>query len=189
MTTEEIIEKTKHLYCFGEWNDGLVRRIEFAKTMKKGEKAIEFGIGNGRTALVMLMANPEIYVYTFDYGRRDIDDEDLLIRAIETAHELGVYRYIPMISEATKAIPRWKSPIACLGIDTDGEGTGEQLDRWAQFVRPGGKIFIQNYGLDKYSKIEQETNEFINRHSQYILGKQTPKTENCGPQLREIDVI
>jgi hypothetical protein len=186
---EEIIEKTKHLYCFGEWDDGLLRRIEFAKTMEKGEKAIEFGIGNGRTAFVTLLANPDIWVYGFDYGRTDIKDEDLLIRVVETAHSLGIYRYIPMISEATKAIPRWNSPIGYLGIDTDGEGTGEQLDRWAQFVRTGGKIFIQNYGLSKYPKVKQEVDAFINKNTRYVLGKQTPETVNEGPQLREIDVI
>jgi len=188
---EEIIACTSHLYCYGEEDENLVRKIEFARTLQPGEKVVVFGIGaSARDCIVMGMANPDIYIFTFDYGRRDFSaSEDLLVHTVELAHEYEVYNIIPWISEATEALPDWSSPIGALCIDTDGEGTGKQLERWAPFVRSGGRIFIQNYGLDKYPKIQKETDAFIEKSFGFILGKQTPETANNGPQLREVDVL
>lgn len=191
LPVEDIISCTSHLYCYGEGDDNLVRKIEFARTLEPGEKVVVFGIGaSARDCIVMGMANPDIYIFAFDYGRHDFfADEDLLVHTLDLAHEYEVYNIIPWISEATLALPKWSSQIGALLIDTDGEGTGKQLERWAKFVRPGGKIFIQNYGLDKYPNIQLETDRFISGIFRYTLGQQTPVTENNGPQLREVDVI
>jgi hypothetical protein len=182
-TVSEIIEETKELYCFGEYDEGLARRIEFVKTLSPGEKVISFGIGAGaRTAITMGMANPDIYIFMFDYGRHDFKDEDLLIHTLENAHKHGVYNILPWIGEAAEAFPSWSTEISVLDIDTDGFGTGTQLERWAQFVRIGGRIFIQNYGIDKYPNIKKETDEFISHNLRYVLGKQTG-------QLQEVLVV
>lgn len=189
--TDEIIKITETLYTYGEWDATLVPKIEVARTLLPGEKVINFGIGGGaRDCLIMALANPDIWIFTFDKGRHEYHvDEDLLIHVFEICKQYGVQNIIPWISEATEALPTWKSPIGILEIDTDGVGTGEQLERWAPFVRAGGTIFIQNYGFDKYDKVQEEADAFIAKDPRYVLGEQYPHTLGGGPQLRAINVI
>jgi len=190
-TTEEILDMTQQLYCFGLYDDGEARKIEFARTLQPEEKVVIFGIGYGaRDCIITALANPDIHIFAFDYGRHDWHvQEDFLIHVHQLLKDYQINNVYPWISEATVALPCWKSKIGALFIDTDGAGTGDQLRRWAKFVRPKGKIFVQNYGLSHYAKIKEEVDEFLKENTNIILGEQTPKTENGSPQLRELDVI
>jgi hypothetical protein len=175
MGTEEIIEKTKDYFCYGIEEEDLAVRIDYARTLKKGDIVIDFGTGEGRYAVTMAMANPDIWVFTFDKGRSDQTDVDLAIRTHTRLKEQNVHNVIYNLGDSQDAYPRWSNKIAGLSIDSDGSYgvTKAEIERWFPFLVSGdSKIFIQSYNLiNKYPGISRAVDEYCREHSEYAYEK------------------
>jgi len=169
----KIIERTKSYFCFGIEEEDFIPRIEFARLLKPDEIVVDFGTGQGRTALVMAITNPKIKVFTFDCGRQDISNEELTNLISKRIVEQEVKNIEFKLADAKKV--EWNKEIAGLSIDAESsyEDTKIEIEKWFPLVKKGGQIFIQSYNLDDHhSGIKKAVDEYLKEHTEeYKLGK------------------
>jgi len=168
----KIIEKTKDYFCFGIEEEDLKPRIKFASLLKPDEIIVDFGTGQGRTALTMAMANSKIKVFTFDCGRQDMNNEELSSLISKRIVEQKVENVVFQLTDARTV--KWDKEIAGLSIDAESqyEETKIEIEKWFPFVKKGGQIFIQSYNLDDWHKgVKKAVDEYLKEHLEYKLGK------------------
>ena len=169
--TKTILAKTEEYYASKEEHADLRPRIEYSRHLKPGSTILDFGTGNGRVAFIMAMANPAVGVFTFDKGRKEIDNPDYLERTWERARKLGVKNIHCSIQEASMIGVTGKVD----GINMDIEGEYELIkpavDNCFPFVKRGGTIFVMNYALDDdfHCGIKKAVDEFLKEHKEYQL--------------------
>ena len=177
-TIDEAIEQTQDFFCYGEEREDLEVRMRFVQTLPEGSVAMEFGIGEGRYPIVIGMVNPKIHIVTFDIGRRDISDDDLITRTLDRAQGCGVTDITCLIANSVTSWIPWMK-LNYLGIDSDGsyEITKKEIEKFFPRVLPGGRIFMQSYNLtNKYPGIKQAVDEYLLQNKRYALGEQYHNT-------------
>jgi hypothetical protein len=178
-TTQEIIEATKEYFCYGLDYPDLAIRIDTARRLPAESVVVDFGTGQGRYAITMAMANPYIQVFTFDCGRRDMTNTELINRTINRINEQGVGgRVFFTLADSREALPDFEWPVSILSIDSDGgyEVSKGEIARWFPLVKRGGSIFIQSYGYggiytsgEKYPGLRMAVDEYLIEHPEYHL--------------------
>lgn len=152
---------------------------KYASMLGDGEIIVDFGTGQGKSAISLGLSNDKAIVYTFEkgiYSDHKIKDEDhikVIIDRIRITKADNVYF---MLGDSLTIYPHWSKTIGLLNIDSehnDIQVTAE-LEKWEPFVKNGGHILMHDYresgrfpglkkGMDRYFKDESKF-EFVEFH-------------------------
>ena len=164
MTTEELDRKVSSIIC--NYNHDVVEQFnKFVPDIPEGEM-VDFGTGQAKSAIMLALLNPSLYITTFTNGdelggSESLEDYKNVIQS--RLVEFGVDSRINFDIGDSRTYS-WDREIVALNIDSGHsyELTRDEIKRWVPFVKEGGLIFLDDYLIERCGVMQAIDEYFLN---------------------------
>ena len=134
---------------------------ELASRLPSKGIVVDLGTGSG-TALLAVLAerNDDVHIHSYDL---DVQWGQAVVKNVERVGDVTFHQEDIFAVETIGKTPE----IDLLLIDLLPDRTGDILDKWIPLVRPGGLVWVHDYGIDDveevpYSEVKRAVDLLVN---------------------------
>jgi hypothetical protein len=146
---EEINKITDDIVSFDMRPEDTEIYMKYIGPLPKGSVVLDIGTGQAKNVIRMALCNPEIEIWTWDWGHGNPETipHEYFKMITERLKEKGAVNVYFTVSDSDKAWPTWDRKVDIINLDAahDYDTTVKDLERWLPFLKSGSYFFVHDY--------------------------------------------